>query len=462
MSKDTRDKMKGQRWDDMTPEFKQEVEQYAMKDAENCLKLWLDHSHKWPEHERKISAMTREMAYNGVPLCPHTLESAKDALAVAVWEAEALVPWAKESSILSPLAVQAECQKVGIPFPGSLAQTSPEAAEWEETYSEQYPWIKAIRSYRKANKHLKTVETMLTRLREDGTMAYGLKYFGGHTGRDSGDSGWNAQNLPKEDVCGIDLRSTIKAPEGRTFVICDLAQIEPRVLHWLAEDHTMLRFIRESSDLYEAQARAWGLYDKEGSLKDTDKALRHTIKQLALGLGYGMGAKKFATVVNIPPAEAERLVTLYRSRNPAITALWRKLEKALRDTAMHPEETHAKIALPSGREMTYRNVSMDHGGLTTELPRNGKMLRLGTWGGSVCENLVQAVARDVFMDRCAALYDMGYKCCLRVHDEVVIEVNEYTAEGHMARIVAAMTETPSWATGLPLAAEAFISKTYTK
>jgi hypothetical protein len=464
ISKDTRDKMRGQRWENMTPEFREETLVYAMKDAENCLQIWLEHSHKWPLVERDISKMTREMAYLGVPLDKEALEVAHGKLADAVWQAEALVPWAKEHPILSPLAVQAECLKVGIEFPGSLAQNDPDAIAWEEKYAEQYPWIKAIRNYRKANKHLATVKTMLSRLRDDGpyngTMAYGLKYFGAHTGRDSGDSGWNAQNLPKGKIAGVDLRSCIKAPEGHTFLIVDLSQIEPRVLHWLADDHTMLKYIREIPDLYEAQARAWGLFSGDGPFKGTPQ--RHQIKQLALGLGYGMGAKKFQTVANVSAQEAERLVALYRAKNPKVTRLWKALEENLRKTARTTGDQHAEVALPSGRSITYRNVSTDHGGLTAEIPRNGKMLRLGIWGGVITENLVQAVARDVFMDRCVALYNANLKCCLRVHDEAVIVVPQETAERDYKRAVEIMTEAPSWAAGLPLAAEGMISTTYTK
>lgn len=465
ISKDTRDKMKGQRWENMTPEFQQETLAYAMKDAENCLEIWLQHSHKWPLAERDISKMTREMAYLGVPLDKEALEAAHSKLATAVWEAEALVPWSKEQSILSPLAVQAECLKVGIEFPGSLAQNDPDAIAWEEKYAEQYPWIKAIRNYRKANKHLATVKTMLGRLRDEGpyagTMAYGLKYMGAHTGRDSGDAGINLQNFPKAAVAGVDLRSCIKARDGHTFLIVDLSQIEPRVLHWLAGDVKMLEYIRTSSDLYFAQAKVWGFYHgEEKDFKGSQQ--RHTMKQLALGLGFGMSAKKFAEVAKVPFEEAQRLVTLYRSKNPLVTKLWRKLEDNLRKTAATTNDHHAEIALPSGRSLTYRNVSTSHNGLTCELPRNGKMLRLGTWGGSLTENLVQAVARDVFMDRCVALYNLNLRACMRVHDEVVIEVPEDKAEELYKVALTTMTTPPAWAGGLPLGADGCITRVYKK
>ena len=40
VSKAVRSDMKGKRWESMTPEFQEQVKEYALKDAELCLKLW--------------------------------------------------------------------------------------------------------------------------------------------------------------------------------------------------------------------------------------------------------------------------------------------------------------------------------------------------------------------------------------------------------------------------------------
>jgi DNA polymerase len=474
LSKDVRDKMKDQRWAEMTPEFREEVCKYALDDAVYCLDLFLKHGHKWPENERKISEMTRSMALRGVPLDIPGLKQDIDKLEVDLWELRQAIPWRDEPAIskkakkgakmplLSAIALRAECHKHGLIPPNSFAQNDPEADAFFEEYGEKFPWIRAVRDYRKGSKHLATLETMHDRERGDGWMSYGLKYFGAHTGRDSGEAGWNAQNLPKGSVCGIDVRSKIKAPDGYTFAIVDLSQIEPRVLHWLADDTTMLQYIRKCPDLYEAQARAWGLYSEEGSLKSVDPKLRHTIKTLALGLGYGMGHKKFSSVAGVPMAEADRLTRLYRSKNPKITALWRALEDNLRKTARNPNEEDAIMAMPSGRVMTYRKVSVENGGLTAELPRQGKLMRLGLWGGVCVENLVQAVARDVFMHHCFQIESAGIPVIMRIHDEAVCLVREEEAEQKLDQIVSIMSTVPEWAPGLPLAAEGSLSKVYKK
>ena len=499
LSKDVRDKMKGERWESMTPEFKEDVCKYALDDAVYCLELFKQHGHKWPEHERQISQMTRSMALRGVPLDIPGLEADIIKLEHDLWKIRSAIPWrdyphydVKKSKkdekmpLLSAVALREECTKNGLEAPKSFAQDDPEAEKFFEQYSEQYPWIMAVRDYRKGCKHLATLKTMRDRERGDGWMTYGLKYFGAHTGRDSGETGWNAQNLPKGSVCGVDIRSKVKAPEGYTFAIVDLSQIEPRCLHWLVDDTDTLRYIRHIPDLYEAQARAWGLYtgDPNGvlSMKDHAPAVRHMMKQLALGLGYGMGAKKFASVADVTPEEAERLTNIYRSKNPKITKLWRDLDSNLRKSAL--TRTDAEMAFPSGRVLKYRNVAIGipkaeeeeakakakkvpvdpkkKVGITSLVPRQGKLMRLGLWGGVCTENLVQGVARDVFMHHCLKIEEAGIPVIMRIHDEVVCLVPEESAQERLNQIIAIMSEPPEWAPGLPLAAEGSLSKVYKK
>lgn len=493
LSKDVRDKMKGERWELMTPEFREEVCKYAMDDSVYCLEIFLKHGHLWPEHERQISQATRSMALRGVPLDIPGLETDIVKLEHDLWKIRSTIPWRdyphydpkkskkdEKMPLLSAVALREECSRNGLEAPKSFAQDDPEAEKFFEKYSEQFPWIRAVRDYRKGCKHLATLKTMRDRERGDGWMTYGLKYFGAHTGRDSGETGWNAQNLPKGSVCGVDIRSKVKAPEGYTFAIVDLSQIEPRCLHWLVQDSKTLDFIRQIPDLYEAQARAWGIWNGEGSMKKVAPDVRHMMKQLALGLGYGMGAKKFASVAEVSPEEAERLTNLYRNKNPKITQLWRDLDSNLKKSAM--TGTDAQMEFPSGRVLKYRKVSIGvpkseitetktakaaedakkKVGITSLVPRQGKLMRLGLWGGVCCENLVQGVARDVFMHHCLKIEASGIPVIMRVHDEVVCLVPEESAQERLNQIVSIMSEAPEWAPGLPLAAEGCLSKVYKK
>lgn len=470
VSKDVRDKMKGKQWDSMTADFQEEVRKYALADAENTLKLWLEHGAKWPEDERNISKLTREMTMRGVPVNTGRLQESLEVLAKTSEETLNLLPWHPERPALSLHAVRDQCATEGIWAPDSFAEKEEQAQKWEEEFADKYPWVSAIREHRKANKHLKTIETMLSRTRPDGRMGYDLKYFGATTGRDSGSGGWNAQNMPRDVVSGVDIRSMIEAPEGKMLVVCDLAQIEARCILWLARDHETLDLLRTGVDVYEAHARATMGYDDHRPLKDVDKPLRQLAKARVLGLGFGCGANKFQVVakmmagLEISAADAERIVNDYRKSNPKIVTLWRKLQTCLEKSA----GANLNVKLPKGRELVYREIKGERvhentpSGFSGVIPRNGKMMRSKLYGGLLAENLTQAFARDIFMDRVAELSRRGYEVILRVHDEVVCLVDKEGAGNSLKRIEAIMATAPEWCSSLPVGAEANLTKQYVK
>ena len=83
-----------------------------------------------------------------------------------------------------------------------------------------------------------------------GTLPVPLNYYGAHTGRWSASkgSGLNLQNLKR----GSFLRKSIQAPDGYTLVVCDLSQIEPRVLAYLADYQPLLDIFSSGQDAYAA------------------------------------------------------------------------------------------------------------------------------------------------------------------------------------------------------------------
>lgn len=464
ISKDVRDKMKNKNWESMEPEFQEEVKKYALADSKNTLRLWLEHGNKWPEHERNVSRMTREMTMRGVPVNIAKLQASRLNLLNTANKSRDLLPWHPERPALSLHAVRDYCEKCGIWAPDSFAEKEEQAQAWEDEFADQFPWVSAIREHRKANKHLKTVETMLARTRPDGRMGYSLKYFGATTGRDSGSGGWNAQNMPRDTVSGVNLRELIEAPTGKTLVVCDLAQIEARCILWLAKDTQTLDLLRSGIDVYEAHARATMGYKDPRPLKDVDKKMRQLAKARVLGLGFGCGAAKFKLVakmmagLEISAAESEAIVANYRRSNPKIVALWKTLQMMVEKS----RGANLYMRLPSGRTITYREVSNKEGSLSGEIPRNGKMMRSKLYGGLLTENLTQALARDIFMHGVAEVDRQGYEVILRIHDEVVCLVDEADAETHRQKIQKIMALPPSWCASLPIGAEAALSKQYVK
>lgn len=267
----------------------------------------------------------------------------------------------------------------------------------------------------------------------------------------------NCQNLPRGESHGADLRKCIVPRPGKEFIICDLSQIEPRVLAWLCGDQLLLEQLAAGVPLYEAHARAtmgW----TGGNLKKENAELYSLAKARVLGLGYGCGPGRFVEVartmagITITPQVAARTVESFRSSNRKIIGLWNQLQNDFRRSV----GGDFVVELPSGRKLTYRDVRSS-GGWTARVERGGR--RIPFYGGKLCENLVQAVARDVFGESLLRLRRDGVDVVFHVHDEAVCEVTPGTDPHEIERI---MSMTPDWLPGCPLAAEAVVSTHYCK
>lgn len=75
-----------------------------------------------------------------------------------------------------------------------------------------------------------------------------------------------------------------------------------------------------------------------------------------------------------------------------------------------------------------------------------------------CENIIQAIARDIMANAMLSLDSAGYEIVLTVHDEIVIEGEE----SDQAAVECIMTTLPDWAPGLPLAVESSVNPFYWK
>lgn len=100
----------------------------------------------------------------------------------------------------------------------------------------------------------------------------------------------------------------------------------------------------------------------------------------------------------------------------------------------------------------------------------GALEEFKTYGGSLVENITQAVARDLMAHGMLNCEESGTPIVLTVHDEVVGEADELT-ESEEASIgykqvldefMERMCAVPGWAAGCPVKAEGFVSRRYRK
>lgn len=442
-------------------------------DAVTCARLWEAREAEWPEHERQLWEQTVECGRAGVMLDAAFVAGCLDELNKRQVSYTALLPWTKPPYRKTPASTAGLgqcCAAAGIPPPDSTEEGCPELDRWIRVYgnTKAAEWVRHLQGFRKTAKKIALFESMLRRTDPaTGRMDFELMYCGSDaTGRWAGSNGLNMQNLNRDEKGGTTnpRQAFIPAP-GKSFVIADLAQIEPRVLAWVVDDQALLEMVRRGVNIYEAHARTtmgW----TGGKLKNENDRLYSLAKVRVIQLGYQSWADTFKqacmdyAALEITQEEAERQVMDYRRANPKVVTLWGRMENAMAAC----EGGIYTMPLPSGRMCRYFNVHKAKG-------KRGDVLKAATiygeqswefYGGLLTENLVQSIARDVFASALLRIESEGYKIVWHVHDEVIVEVADEEAEAAKARVLELMSVTPGWIPGLPVGAEVKITKHYVK
>lgn len=312
--------------------------------------------------------------------------------------------------------------------------------------------------------------------RNKGKLPIPLKYYGAHTGRWAGSDKVNFQNLPSRDKKKKALKNAVIAPAGYKIINCDSSQIEARVLAWLAGQDDVLDLFINGKDAYKAFASR--VYKKPAEEVTTIE--RFVGKTCVLGLGYGTGAAKLQhTLKTTPPGvelsdyECKNLVNLYREVNDKIIQLWSDCDDALDKLAHWKEDTEpfyigkhsvllAKpqgIQLPNGLYIRYPDLKWDTSEAKSKFTYKSRKGKVSIWGGSVVENVVQALARIIVGEQMLMVAEK-YRVALTVHDSVVAVVPVQEEAEAIEYIMNCMSTPPDWAKGLPVTCEAGSGESY--
>ena len=298
-----------------------------------------------------------------------------------------------------------------------------------------------------------------------GALPVPIRYYAAHTGRFGGDDKINLQNLPSRGANANQLKKAIVAPKGYVIIDADSAQIEARVLAWLAEQDDVTEAFALGKDVYKKMASAIYAIKEEDVTKDQ----RFVGKTTILGAGYGMGAVKFQAQlktfgVDVDLEEARRIIDIYRRTNNKIALLWRQAQNALVNLSrgdnaplgragvleLVPEER--AIKLPSGLLMRYDDLRFDQTDKGVEFHYKTRKGRTRIYGGKVIENVCQAIARCIIAEQMLKI-GRKYKVVLTVHDAVAVCVRECDVEEAQAYVEECMRWVPEWAKGLPVNCE---------
>ena len=201
-----------------------------------------------------------------------------------------------------------------------------------------------------------------------------------------------------------------------------------------------------------------------------------------LGCGYGMGAARaLEYMMTYPELEpqieegvidllfAKRLVDGYREKYRMIPKFWHDLEatfvyvtrygqeRMLRGLHLSRQGTTTVLRLPSSRCLFYHGAALDSSG---HISYQAGPTREKLWGGTLTENVVQAMSRDVLAEAILYIEDHGFRVAHHVYDSVVVVAHKDQDTLAFACVSEALTRVPTWAEGWPMGVETTIGRRY--
>lgn len=283
----------------------------------------------------------------------------------------------------------------------------------------------------------------------------------------------NWQNFKR----GSDLRRAIMAPDGYLLAPIDLAQIECRILCYLAGQEDYVEKFRQGEDPYVGMAsKAYGVKVTKEMPKE-----RGTGKQLVLSCGFQAGAKTIQNTARLgiygPPVTislvvAEQWKEAYRREFWAVVEYWKIAGRMIsRLAGGAPLEwgpmliKNKKIYGPGGTMLHYDTLEYHTDSETGE--QNWRYRTRHGWtkfySGKLVENVVQWLARIVMSQAMLRIVKRGYRVVNTTHDELLILLaDDGKAEYNLAECIKEFEREVSWLPGLPLAAEGSLGIRYSK
>jgi len=473
---------KGKRREDFTPEELGRYGDYCVNDVDLTYKLFKLMGKGFPKQELKLIDLTLRMFIEpkldlDLLLLEQHLYQVKqrkeELLASVGVDKKELMSNPKFADLLRALSVEPP-MKTSLTTGKQTYAFAKSDEEFKALQEHEDDRVQALVTARLGTKS--TLEETRTQrfidIANRGLLPVPVRYYAAHTGRWGGDDKINMQNLPSRGPNAKKLKSSIIAPPGHLLIDADSAQIEARVLAWMAEQDDLVQAFFNKEDVYKQMASR--IYEKP--VDEITKDERFVGKTTILGAGYGMGAVKFQAQLktfgyDMDLDECRRVIDVYRTTNSDISGFWRRAQKAIEGLQRKESSSlgvndllefvgeESAVRLPSGLLMRYDELDFEQGDKGPEYSYKTRRGRTRIYGGKVTENVCQAVARCIIGEQMLRI-SKRYRVVLTVHDSIVCCVPEEEVQEAQAYVEACMRWVPDWANGLPIDCESGIGRSY--
>ena len=301
------------------------------------------------------------------------------------------------------------------------------------------------------------------------------------------------------DTAANIVRPMIIPSKGKKFFCADFTSIELLILFWFSggilTPSFMDKFNQDKSYIYRSMAaRIYGK-NTEDVVKGSSE---YTVgKSAVLGLGYGMGWKKFVEGSlkkgsYVSESEARRAVRLYRNMYHPVTEFWAEAEKMCKIAIRNPDKVFSlscgvkicvhddslNIKLLSGRVIRYRKPELQdsttswgavresvtymgfnrYAKIDEDTGKKKSWDRLSTYGAKIVQHIIQSTARDLMVYSMFSVEDAGYDIVLTIHDEILAEKNN----GSLEEFQKLMSSKPTWAEACQVTVTGWTGERYRK
>jgi len=376
--------------------------------------------------------------------------------------------WIQDQGLEPPL----KQNKNGEMIP-ALGQTDPEYVRFQLDHPEHQHVYEARQRVKSRIGETRAAKFLAIANTKAGTMPMPYKYYGAHTGRPSGDETLNVTNLPRLDKS--EIRRALVAPPGYVIVVVDSSQIELRTQLWFSGDRTTLDKLANNDDIYSEVAS--DIFKKPVNKKEfpTERGVGKAVELMGQ---YGAGPPRYRAYLAggpyglapmfITDEESKNHIYTYRRNRQHTVEMWATLDEKLPLMAhkKYFEEfgpitfRHEGIELPNGMILNYHGLRSDGEG-SWMYGVNG--LAKFLWGGTMLENIIQALARIIVTDQAIRIEDeLDVPVVGWTYDENLMLVPEKHADEVLEASIEIMRTPPDWAPDLPLDAEGGYDRSYSK